>query len=47
MSSLQVDDFFTIGFEDLGNLFKVVIYYFLIRGMTGLGYQDGFPMVSV
>ena len=31
---------------DLGNLVKIVVYYLLIGGMTYLGHQDGFPIVS-
>ena len=31
---------------DLGNPFEVVVYYFLIKEMNGLGHQDEFPMVS-
>ena len=31
---------------DLGNLFKVVVHYLLIRGIIDFGHQDGFPMVS-
>ena len=30
----------------LGNPLEVVVYYLLIGGMIGLGYRDGFPMVS-
>ena len=30
----------------LGNPLKVVVHYLLIGGITGRGYQDGFPMVS-
>ena len=30
----------------LGNPLDVVVHHLLIRGMTSLGYQDGFPMVS-
>ena len=30
----------------LGNLLKVVVNHLLIGGMAGLGYWDGFPMVS-
>ena len=30
----------------LGNLLKAVVHQLLIGGMTGLGYWDGFPMVS-
>ena len=30
----------------LGNPLAVVVHYLLIKGITGLGYQDGFPMVS-
>ena len=33
-------------FIDLGNPLKVVVHHLLIKGMTGLGYRDGFPMVS-
>ena len=32
---------------DLGNPVDIVVYYLLIEGMTYLGHQDGFPMVSV
>ena len=28
------------------NPLEVVVHHLLIGGMTGLGYQDGFPMVS-
>ena len=31
---------------DLDNLFKGVIHYLLFGGMTYLGYQDEFPIVS-
>ena len=31
---------------DLGNPFKVVVHYLLIRGMTGLDHRDRVPMVS-
>ena len=31
----------------LGNLVKVVVHHLQIEGMVGLGYWDGFPMVSV
>ena len=30
----------------LSNLLKVVVNHLLIGGMDGLGYRDGFPMVS-
>ena len=30
----------------LGNPLEVVVHYLLIGGMIGLGYRDGFPMVS-
>ena len=30
----------------LGNPLEVVVYYLLIGGMIGLGYQDRFLMVS-
>ena len=30
----------------LGNPLESVRYYLLIGGMAGLGYWDGFPMVS-
>ena len=30
----------------LGNLVKVVVHHLQIGGMVGLGYWDGFPMVS-
>ena len=33
-------------FMGLGNPLEVVVHYLLIGGMTGLGYQDEFPMVS-
>ena len=33
-------------FVDLGNLLKDVVHRLLIVGMTGLGYRDGFPMMS-
>ena len=33
-------------FMGLGNPLEVVVHHFLIGGMIGLGYQDGFPMVS-
>ena len=32
---------------DLGNLFKVVVYYLLIRGMTNLDNWDGVPMLRL
>ena len=31
---------------DLGNLVEIVVHYLLIGGMTYLGRQDRFPMVS-
>ena len=31
---------------DLGNLVEIVVHHLLIEGMTYLGHQDGFPMVS-
>ena len=31
---------------DLGNPIETVVHYLLIGGMTCLGHQDGFPMVS-
>ena len=31
---------------DLDNPLEVVVHHILIGGMAGLGYQDGFPMVS-
>ena len=33
-------------FMGLGNLLWVVVHHLLIRGIIGLGYRDGFPMVS-
>ena len=30
----------------LGNPLEVLVHYFLIGGMVGLGYWDGFPMMS-
>ena len=30
----------------LGNPLEVVVHHLLIRGMVGLGYRDGFPIVS-
>ena len=33
-------------FIGLGNPLEVVVHHLLIWGMAGLGYQDGFPMVS-
>ena len=30
----------------LGNPLEVVVYYLLIGWMVGIGYWDGFPMVS-
>ena len=30
----------------LRNPLEVIVYHLLIGGMIGLGYQDGFPMVS-
>ena len=33
-------------FIGLGNPLKVIVRHLLIGIMTGLGYQDGFPMVS-
>ena len=30
----------------LGNPLEVVVHHLLIGGMIGLGYQDGFPMLS-
>ena len=33
-------------FMSLSNPLKVVVHHLLIWGMSGLGYQDGFPMVS-
>ena len=30
----------------LGNPLEVVVHHLLIGRMDGLGYQDGFPMVS-
>ena len=32
---------------DLGNLVETVVHHFLIGGMTCLGHQDGFLMLSV
>ena len=32
---------------NLGNLVDTVVHHLLIEGMTYLGRQDGFPMVSV
>ena len=34
-------------FIDLSNSFEVIVHYLLIGGMTYLGYQNGFIMVSV
>ena len=31
----------------IGNPLEVVVHHLLIGGMVGLGYWDGFPMVSV
>ena len=31
---------------DLGNPFKVIVHYLLIRWMISLGRRDRFPMVS-
>ena len=31
---------------DLGNPLEIVVHHLLIRGMVGLGYRDGFSMVS-
>ena len=31
----------------LANPLEIVVHHLLIIGMVGLGYQDGFPMVSV
>ena len=31
----------------LGNPLEVVVHHLVIGGMVGLGYWDGFPMVSV
>ena len=33
-------------FMSLGNPLEVVVHHLLIKGMTGLGYWDKFPMVS-
>ena len=33
-------------FMDLDNPLKVVVHHLLIERMTGLGSQNGFPMVS-
>ena len=33
-------------FMGLGNPLEVVVHHLLIGGMTGLGYWDGFPMLS-
>ena len=30
----------------LGNPLEVLVHHFLIRGMVGIGYWDGFPMMS-
>ena len=30
----------------LGNLLNVIMHHLLIGGMVGLGYQNGFPVVS-
>ena len=30
----------------LGNTLEALVHHLLIGGMTGLGYWDGFPMVS-
>ena len=34
-------------FMDLSNLVQTRVYYLLIGGLTCLGSQDGFPIVSV
>ena len=31
---------------DFDNLFETIVHYLLMGGMTFLGRQDGFPMVS-
>ena len=31
---------------DLGNPIEVVVYHYLIRGLTCHSYQDGFPIAS-
>ena len=31
---------------DLGNLIEIVVHHLLIGGMTCLGRQDGFPMMT-
>ena len=31
---------------NLGNLFEVVVYYLLIKGMISLGQRDVVPMMS-
>ena len=33
-------------FMGLGNPLKFVVHHLLIGGMVGIGYRDGFPMVS-
>ena len=33
-------------FIDLGNPLEVIVHHLLIGGMTGLGYWDGFPIMS-
>ena len=30
----------------LGNSLEAIVHHLLIGGMDGLGYRDGFPMVS-
>ena len=32
---------------DIGNPVKTIMHYLLIGGMTCLGYQDGFSLVSI
>ena len=34
-------------FVGLANSLKVVVHHLLIRGIAGLGYRDGFSIVSV
>ena len=46
MGSLQVDNLFTTRFIGLDNLLEVIVYYLLIKGMTGFGNRDEFPMMN-
>ena len=47
ISFLQVNNLFTTNLVYLGNPFEVVVYYFLIRGMTNLNYRDRVLIMSV